>query len=53
MTQRQMSWTPLIKEAPLKEPGVLWWADPVAALVMLPLILKEGWETLEEGKPTQ
>jgi divalent metal cation (Fe/Co/Zn/Cd) transporter len=33
-----------------------WWADPVAALAMLPLILKEGREALEEGKadtPTQ
>lgn len=23
-----------------------WWADPVAALVMLPVIVKEGWEAL-------
>jgi divalent metal cation (Fe/Co/Zn/Cd) transporter len=23
-----------------------WWADPVAALVMLPIIIKEGWEAL-------
>ena len=23
-----------------------WWADPVAALVMLPIIVKEGWEAL-------
>lgn len=22
----------------------LWWADPVAALAMLPLVLREGWE---------
>jgi divalent metal cation (Fe/Co/Zn/Cd) transporter len=27
-----------------------WWADPVAALAMLPLILKEGWEALEGEK---
>ena len=23
-----------------------WWADPVAALIMVPIILKEGWEAL-------
>ena len=23
-----------------------WWADPVAALVMLPIIIREGWEAL-------
>ena len=27
-----------------------WWADPVAALVMLPVILQEGRETLKEGE---
>lgn len=27
-----------------------WWADPVAALVMLPLILHEGKEALEEAR---
>ena len=26
-----------------------WWADPVAALVMVPLIVKEGWEALHES----
>jgi len=26
------------------------WADPVAALVLTPLILREGWETAK-GKP--
>jgi divalent metal cation (Fe/Co/Zn/Cd) transporter len=26
------------------------WADPVAALVLLPLILREGWEAIQ-GKP--
>jgi len=26
------------------------WADPVAALVLLPLILREGWEAMK-GKP--
>ncbi len=26
-----------------------WWADPVAALVMLPIIIQEGRETLKEG----
>jgi cation diffusion facilitator family transporter len=25
-----------------------WWADPVGALAMLPVILWQGWETLEE-----
>jgi hypothetical protein len=23
------------------------WADPVAALVLLPLILREGWEAMK------
>lgn len=27
-----------------------WWADPVAALTMLPVILWQGWETLEEAR---
>lgn len=27
-----------------------WWADPVAALAMLPIIVKEGWEALR-GDP--
>ena len=27
-----------------------WWADPVAALAMLPIILQEGRETLQEGE---
>ncbi len=26
------------------------WADPLAALAMLPLIIKEGWEALEDAK---
>lgn len=26
------------------------WADPVAALAMLPLIIREGWEALEEAR---
>ncbi len=26
-----------------------WWADPVAALAMLPLVLREGWEALAEA----
>jgi len=26
------------------------WADPVAALAMLPLVLREGWEALEEAR---
>ena len=28
----------------------LWWADPIAALVIVALIIKEGIETLKEGK---
>jgi divalent metal cation (Fe/Co/Zn/Cd) transporter len=27
-----------------------WWADPVAALLMVPLIVREGWEAVEESK---
>ena len=27
-----------------------WWADPVAAIAMLPVIIKEGWEALEEAR---
>jgi cation diffusion facilitator family transporter len=27
-----------------------WWADPVAALAMLPVIAWQGWETLEEAR---
>ena len=27
-----------------------WWADPVGALAMLPVILWQGWETLEEAR---
>jgi cation diffusion facilitator family transporter len=27
-----------------------WWADPVVALAMLPVILWQGWETLEEAR---
>jgi divalent metal cation (Fe/Co/Zn/Cd) transporter len=27
-----------------------WWADPVAALAMLPLVVHEGWEALEEAR---
>lgn len=23
-----------------------WWADPVAALVMVPILVKEGWEAI-------
>jgi divalent metal cation (Fe/Co/Zn/Cd) transporter len=26
------------------------WADPVAALAMLPLVIREGWEALEESR---
>jgi cation diffusion facilitator family transporter len=27
-----------------------WWADPVAALAMLPIIAWQGWETLDEAR---
>jgi cation diffusion facilitator family transporter len=27
-----------------------WWADPAVALAMLPVILWQGWETLEEAR---
>jgi cation diffusion facilitator family transporter len=27
-----------------------WWADPVGALAMFPVILWQGWETLEEAR---
>ena len=27
-----------------------WWADPVGALIMLPVILWQGWETFEEAR---
>jgi divalent metal cation (Fe/Co/Zn/Cd) transporter len=27
-----------------------WWADPVGALAMLPVVLWQGWETLEEAR---
>jgi divalent metal cation (Fe/Co/Zn/Cd) transporter len=30
-----------------------WWADPVGALAMLPIILWQGWETLGEARDPQ
>ena len=27
-----------------------WWADPVGALAMLPVVLSQGWETLEDAR---
>jgi cation diffusion facilitator family transporter len=27
-----------------------WWADPVGALAMLPVVVWQGWETLEEAR---
>ena len=27
-----------------------WWADPAAALAMLPLVIHEGWEAIEEAR---
>jgi Predicted Co/Zn/Cd cation transporters len=29
-----------------------WWADPIAALAMLPVIVWQGWETLAEARET-
>lgn len=29
-----------------------WWADPVAALLIVPYALKEGWEAFQNGKKT-
>ena len=26
-----------------------WWADPIAGLAMVPFLLREGWEAIEEG----
>jgi divalent metal cation (Fe/Co/Zn/Cd) transporter len=27
-----------------------WWADPIGALAMLPVIVRQGWETLAEAR---
>jgi divalent metal cation (Fe/Co/Zn/Cd) transporter len=27
-----------------------WWADPVAALVMVPFLIREGWEAIAEAR---
>jgi divalent metal cation (Fe/Co/Zn/Cd) transporter len=27
-----------------------WWADPIGALAMLPVIVWQGWETLTEAR---
>ncbi len=27
-----------------------WWADPVASLLMIPFILREGWKAIEDSK---
>ena len=27
-----------------------WWADPVAALAMLPFVIREGWEAIDEAR---
>ena len=26
-----------------------WWADPIAALLMVPMIAQEGWEAVQEA----
>ena len=30
-----------------------WWADPLAALIMVPYILKEGWEAVKEARESE
>lgn len=30
-----------------------WWADPIGALLMLPIILRQGWKTLGEARSTR
>jgi cation diffusion facilitator family transporter len=30
-----------------------WWADPIAALTMLPFVLHEGWEAIEEAREVE
>lgn len=30
----------------------LWWADPVSALLMLPLLFRRGWAAVEDSKST-
>jgi divalent metal cation (Fe/Co/Zn/Cd) transporter len=27
-----------------------WWADPVSALLMVPLIVRQGWDSIETSK---
>ncbi|MGB2623627.1 MAG: cation transporter [Candidatus Acidiferrum sp.] len=29
----------------------IWWADPVAALTLLPFVLKEGWHAIHASRP--
>jgi divalent metal cation (Fe/Co/Zn/Cd) transporter len=43
----------LARSAPVLRSGLLfgwWWPDPVGALLMLPMILWQGWETLAEAR---
>jgi divalent metal cation (Fe/Co/Zn/Cd) transporter len=28
-----------------------WWADPIAALILLPFVLKEGWQAVHASRP--
>jgi divalent metal cation (Fe/Co/Zn/Cd) transporter len=37
----------------LNAPVRWWWADPIGALAMLPVILWQGWETLGEARERQ
>jgi len=29
----------------------IWWADPVAALTLLPFVLREGWQAIHASRP--
>ncbi len=30
-----------------------WWADPVAAFLMIPFLVREGWEAIEQARGDQ
>ena len=40
----------LLAAVGLNAPFGWWWADPVGALAMLPVVLWQGWETLKEAR---
>ena len=45
-----LSWIALVGLAANALFGI-WWADPVAALALLPLIFKEGWQAIHASRP--